>query len=153
MLRACLVASLVVLGVPDQSSGETKGQRARTVAEIQRAVLTTVVQKHCQQQLCLVAVRGEPLDEDLLRALTEFGQVAAPLPGDLELDGSGMSGATRSRGARVVDLAKVIVAKNGEAVAYVNMYETVIDATMCRLRIRREEGKWRVDDEATACTM
>jgi hypothetical protein len=146
-----LLAFLVFMPLSASPGAGTKRAKGTAIAEIEQAVFRAVVRAHCEQMLCLLSIEGKSLDEQRLMELAKLGRVAAPLPGDSELDGSGMSRAARSRGAQLIDITRIIIERKERAVAYVHIYSTVIDATMCQYRVRRGGAQWTVDD-AVKCT-
>ena len=141
-----LAAAAVPLGAQTKEKPATRSE----IAKVEEAVLRKVVATRCQETLCLLAVKGKALDGPRLAKLTKLGRVAAPAASDLELDGSGMSGAARSRGAQVIDLLKVTVEDN-KAVVQVHIYSTTVDATVCRYQLHRVESGWLVDG-SVECT-
>jgi hypothetical protein len=148
-MQSAYVVPLLLALVPLGQTKEKPATRSE-VAQIEGAVLRKVVVTRCQGTLCLLAVKGKALDAPRLARLAKVGRVAAPAASDLELEGSGMSGAARSRGAQVVDLLKVTVEDN-RAVVQVHIYSTTVDATVCRYQLHRFESGWLVD-ESVECT-
>lgn len=146
---ALVVSTMPSTALLRQADSERSVPR-EMIVEIEQTVFRQFVRWYCQQKLCLLAVKGEPLEEARLEPLAELGQVGAPSVQDLELDGSGMSGAGR-RGAKILDITKVIVDKSGNAVAHVSMYDSVLDTTGCKVRLWLEKDEWHVD-ESVRCT-
>jgi hypothetical protein len=147
-----LLVFLVFMPLSASPRAETKRAKGTAVAGIEQAVFRAVVKAHCQEMLCLLSIKGKALDEQRLMELATLGRVAAPLPGDSELDGSGMSRAARDRGAQLIDIAKIVIERKERAVVYVHIYSTVIDATMCQYRARQDGTQWVVDEGGVRCT-
>lgn len=150
VLGTCLImAGVAVSSASGVKKAPSEKNSDTTVSEV---LFRHVVSAECQTILCLLAIKGEPASDELMRLLEPLGRVSAPTPDDFIWEDGAVRGFSERHG-QIVDMRSVVKPAARSAIVEVAFLTTGLGSSTCKYRLQRVSGEWVVDDEKTTCTL
>jgi hypothetical protein len=154
MACACVFSVSVGAVNPTESVGAEEAgvptKEGHLKRDVYQGLFQHLIAKECKVLLCLLSINGVGIDDELYQLLKRRG-VEPARPDDFVFENGAYHGLSKRNG-KILDAALQSVS-DSEALLDLNVLTGAMNSRACRYHLRKQDGRWMVDEKETRCTI